>query len=52
MADELFAQTVAETLALIEDRLMEATVSQYSFVTEAAQHIVSAGASGFVRPWW
>ena len=49
MADELFAQTVAETLALIEDRLMEATVSQYSFVTEAAQHIVSAGGKRF-RP--
>ncbi len=49
MADEDFAQTVADILGLVEDELMEATVSQYSFVTEAAQHVAAAGGKRF-RP--
>lgn len=49
MADEDFAQTIADTLAIIEDKLTEATVSQYSFVTQAAQHVVAAGGKRF-RP--
>lgn len=49
MADEQFAQTVASQLAVIEDKLLEATVSQYSFVTNAADHVISAGGKRF-RP--
>lgn len=44
-----FVTEVNETLAVIEDRLIAAAVADSPFVTEAAQHIISAGGKRF-RP--
>ena len=47
--DEQFDAIVANHLAAIEERLLEATVSSDPFVTEAAAHVVAAGGKRF-RP--
>lgn len=49
MTDEQFDAIVANHLAVIEERLLEATVSSDPFVTEAAAHVVAAGGKRF-RP--
>ena len=41
--DETFAQSVADSLRIIEHRLSDSAFGQTPFVTEAASHIINAG---------
>ena len=47
--DETFAESVADRLRSIEDRLGDAAFGRTPFVTEAASHIINAGGKRF-RP--
>ena len=47
--DETFAESVADRLRSIEDRLGDAAFGHTPFVTEAASHIINAGGKRF-RP--
>lgn len=47
--DPAFTERVTALLELVEQRLAEAAVARTDFVTEAAQHIISAGGKRF-RP--
>lgn len=49
MVESDFTTGVQETLEVIEERLLQVAVADSPFVTEAAQHIISAGGKRF-RP--
>lgn len=49
MTDERFVDLIADHLAVIEDRLMQAASSGNPFLNDAAKHVVSAGGKRF-RP--